>query len=330
MPRALTRSFSCRRGFTLIEVLSVFLIMGLLAALLLPGLGAARESARRTQCANNLRQVALALQAYTVSEQAFPYGTLDEMSTNVRKRDTWMQQTWPFLEQMTAFQQYQSWNGAWVMDTPPAIKDLVIGTFMCPSDPKAPGFGGGGPFRSGGFGFQGNYVGCATSGYIEVSRTHLGYELVKLDGIFYGNSSMPPAAIRDGLSSTLLLSEVRIRGVGGRGATDPGPWGDGAWGDGGGYWGGGQHAAFGFTAMETPNSAVSDRTYACKRAEGNDPPCVSVGDSYQKVILARSHHLAGVTVALADTATRFVSDAIAPAVWKALSTRAGGENTGLE
>jgi prepilin-type N-terminal cleavage/methylation domain-containing protein len=324
------RHASLRHGVTLVELLVVIAIIATLIALLLPAVQGVREAARRMQCANNLKQVAMALQAHTATHQAFPYGTLDEMSTNVRKRDTWMQQTWPFLEQMSLFQQYTAWTGEWVMDTPPAIKDAVIVTFVCPADPKTPGFGGGGPFRSGGYGFQGNYVACAGNDYIELSRTHMGYELVKLNGIFYGNSNTPPAAIRDGLSNTLLLSEVRIRGVGGRGATDPGPFGDGAWGDGGGYWGGGQHAAYGFSTMETPNSTVSDRTYACKKAEPGDPSCVSVGDSYQKLILARSHHVAGVNAALADGATRFVSDLIAPVVWKALATRAGAENVSLE
>ena len=318
-----------RRAFTLIEMLVIIAILAVLMALLLPAVQNAREAARRTQCANNLRQVAIALQAYAASEQVFPYGVLDEMSTDIRKRDTWMQQTWPFLEQMTLFQQYTAWRGAWVMDAPPVVKDAVIGTFLCPSDPKAPGFGGGGHHRSGGYGFQGNYVGCATDEYIEVSRTHLGYQLVVHDGIFYGNSNTPPAAIRDGLSNTLLLSEVRIRGVGGGLPASPAAFGD-WWGDGGGYWGGGQHASFGFSTMETPNSTVSDRTFACKPAEGNEPRCISVGDSYQKLIVARSLHTAGVNVSMADTSTRFVSDMVAPVVWRALATRAGGDAASLE
>jgi len=318
-----------RAGFTLVELLVVIAILATLMALLLPAVQNARDSARRTQCANNMRQVAIALTAYAASEQAFPYGVLDEMSTNVRKRDTWMQQSWPHLEQMTLYQQYIGWTGQWIMDTPPVIKDAVIGTFLCPADPKAPGFGGGGAYRSGGYGFQGNYVACATDGFIEVSRTHMGYQLIQLDGIFYGNSNTPPAAIRDGLSNTLLVSEVKIRGVGGGLPASPADFGD-WWGDGGGYWGGGQHASFGFSTMETPNSPVSDRTYACKAAGANEPGCITVGDSYQKLITARSHHITGVNVSLADTSTRFVSDSIAPVVWQGMATRAGGERVGLE
>jgi prepilin-type N-terminal cleavage/methylation domain-containing protein len=316
------------RGFTLVELLTTVAIVGLLVALLLPAVQRARESARRMQCANNLRQVGLALQQHEAQRGHFPYGYLDEVSTNVRKRDTWMQQTWPFLEQMSLYQQYMARTDAYVMETPPGIKDVVISTFMCPSDPKAPGFGGGGNWHPG-YGFQGNYVGCAADGYIEVNRTDLGYPIYRLNGIFYGNSNTPPAAIRDGLSNTLLLSEVKIRGVGG-GLPASKTGFDAWWGDGGAYWGGGQHGSFGFSTMETPNSTVSDRTFACKRADPGDPPCISVGDSLQKLILARSHHVAGVNVALADASIRFVSDAVAPIVWRGLATRAGRENVSLE
>lgn len=213
-----------------------------------------------------------------------------------------------------------NYTGAWVMDTPSIIKDAVIPAFMCPSDRKSPNYGGGGPYRSGGWGFQGNYVANATSSYLQITRTERGYELVKLDGVFYGNSAVQPAHIRDGMSQTLLLSEVKTRGTKG----------DSGWGDGGGYWGGGQHAAFGFTAMDVPNTAVSDRTFQCKVGDANDPPCVSVGDSYQKAIYARSFHVGGVNVVLADSAVRFLTNAITPATWKGMATRAGGETPGDE
>jgi type II secretory pathway pseudopilin PulG len=302
-------------------MLVVIAILATLMAVLLPAVQGARETARRVQCANNMRQVALALQQHEARKEHFPYGTLDEQSVSVRRRDTWFQQTWPFMEQAPLFQRYMAWKGTYVMDTPPEIKDAVIPSFRCPSDAAAGanGFGGGGPFRSGGWGFQGNFVGCAGDDFIYINRTERGDSyLVKLSGIFYGNSNTAAAQIRDGLSNTLLLSEVRIRNVKG-----------GGWGDAGGYWGGGQHSSFGFSARDTPNSTVADRVYECKTTGDRNAPCVSVGDSFEKINHARSYHPGGVVAALADSSTHFIDELIDLAVWKGLATKSGRETVAV-
>ena len=308
-----------RTAFTLVELLVVIAIIGILVAMLLPAVQSAREAARRLQCSNNLKQVSLALHNYHAAITKCPYGTLDEQSTTFHGRDTWMQCTWPYLEQQPAYDKYQAWVGQWVMDAPPEIKDLVVHAFVCPSDSRAPGFGGGGPLRSGGYGFQGNYVACSGDDYIKINRpSYPDYGVYELKGVFYANSAVRIDDIRDGTTNTLLISEVKIRGQKG----------DDGWGEGGSYWGGGQHAGFGFTTMEPPNSTVSDRVWTCK--DTTAPDCIGVGDDINKRILARGYHPGGVHGAMADGSVRFFSETIDLVTWKALGTRAGREVVSLE
>ena len=136
-------------------------------------------------------------------------------------------------------------------------------------------------------------------------------------------ADIPDGECRDG------GPEFVIRGEGGGRPQSPRGFSYG-WGDGGGYWGGGQHGSFGFSTLEPPGSTVADRAYTCKRVEPGDPPCIGVGDSYEKLVLACSHHRAGVMVALADTATRFVGESIDLVVWRGMATRAGGEVVALD
>lgn len=298
------------RGFTLVELLVVIAIIGILVALLLPAVQAAREAARRMSCSNNMKQLGLSMHNYHDTYKKFPYGYA-EAGMLTRKRDCWMQRVLPFMEQGPMLDQYQTQNPQWIMDTDPAIKDLQLGGFMCPSDGSTPAFGGSGGPRAGGNGFQGNYVMCTGNSII----LHTG----PLEGMFFERSSVNFADIVDGTSNTLLASES-IR----RGNVTTG------WGGAGAYWGGARWGGYGFTAEEPPNTMVPDQIYQCKSTTYLGAPCTSLTGANTTRNYARSYHPGGVMSGLADGSVRFISETIDLVTYHAVSTRRRGEPQTLQ
>src|SRR3954454_23663650 len=92
-----------RRAFTLVELLVVIAIIGVLVALLLPAVQVARESARRTSCTNNLRQLGLALHHFHDAYGGFPPGRVNATATSC----SWPPFILPFVEQMSLFEKYR-------------------------------------------------------------------------------------------------------------------------------------------------------------------------------------------------------------------------------
>ncbi len=293
-----------QKGFTLVELLVVIAIIGVLVGLLLPAVQAAREAARRMSCSNNMKQLGLAMHNYHDTFRLFPYGYME--SGNFHKREGWMQQVLPFIEMGTMYEQYQAFDGAWTMDTPPELKDALIPAFMCPSDPGAGGFGGGGGLRAGGEGFQGNYV--AATGNTEMTRP-----MTNLNGMFYNESKTKMRDLIDGTSNTVMFGESLVRpGLGG-------------WGGAGGYWGGGPHGAFGFTTWQSPNSTLPDQVYSCKDENYRLAPCTSVGTAPEIRNFARSVHPGGAQFTLADGSVRFLTESIDLITYRAIGSRNGSE-----
>jgi prepilin-type N-terminal cleavage/methylation domain-containing protein len=128
-----------RSGFTLVELLVVIAIIGILVALLLPAVQAAREAARRTQCLNNLKQLGLALHNYHDSRRSFPAGA----SPNVTAYN-WRVAIWPFTEQQALYDQCDtSWQGQGSFLAPYTagtgkniiLQNIKVPSFNCPSSP---------------------------------------------------------------------------------------------------------------------------------------------------------------------------------------------------
>lgn len=136
-----------RSGFTLVELLVVIAIIGILVGLLLPAVQAAREAARRMQCSNNLKQLALAAHNYHDAYNTFPWnsdsgdqaGHPNNAAMN-HPQNRWMQFSWltsvlPFIEQNNLYDQI-NFNTAESMGHPTNVPfaTTVVSTFLCPSN----------------------------------------------------------------------------------------------------------------------------------------------------------------------------------------------------
>ncbi len=294
-----------RAGFTLVELLVVIAIIGVLVGLLLPAVQAAREAARRMSCSNNMKQLGLAMHNYHDTFQVFPYG-YTEAGYATRKRDCWVQRILPFIEQGALQEQYETENQVWIMDVNAAVKDFQIPGMSCPSDSVSPGLGANGGVRSGGAGFQGNYLGCTG----DTLMLHTG----NLRGMFYYASNNNFASIVDGTSNTLMMSETILGGPE-----------TGGWGNGGGYWGGARWGGYGFTTLESPNTTVPDRVYACKSTTYRNLPCQSLTGADTTQVFARSLHPGGVEACMADGSVRFITETMNLLSYRAMSTVNQGE-----
>jgi len=132
-----------RAGFTLVELLLVIAIIGVLIALLLPAVQAAREAARRTQCTNNLKQIGLAVHNYHTVFGSFPPGNVVKTAgvcpgnagAQVESEDAtnWLISILPYVEQKALYDEYdfEAYN-----ESPPnrRVRETLVSTYVCPSD----------------------------------------------------------------------------------------------------------------------------------------------------------------------------------------------------
>ncbi len=198
-------------AFTLIELLVVIAIVGVLIALLLPAVQAAREAARRSQCANNLKQIGLAMHNYASALGVFPPGRINSHTAGMGNCWGAYAQMLPQLEQTAVF-------NAFNFNLPPDIApanytgaEMFISAFLCPTD--------GMPTEAQAHYAMHNYLLNVGSGY-SVVQTPAAPLAGQPNGVFYENSDVSPASIPDGLSMTIAISET-IRSDPAVGKTNP-------------------------------------------------------------------------------------------------------------
>jgi prepilin-type N-terminal cleavage/methylation domain-containing protein/prepilin-type processing-associated H-X9-DG protein len=330
-----------RRGFTLIELLVVIAIIAVLIALLLPAVQAAREAARRAQCTNNLKQIGLGVMNYESAIGCFPPG---------EKGCCWG--TWgvfilPFIEQQAL---YNSWNTsgdnstagiannadgnfryAGVCNT--TVTYTQINSYMCPSDPNA------GMARSGGIRYHNYAVNYGNGDQAQnpaesfpaqsnpniivafngAPFTDMGSPNIDITGFAAGMISTTPskiASITDGLSNTLMASELRI-------VSPPNDLRGYTW------WG----PSASFNTSITPNSTYPDvmGNGGCgSTSPPLNPPCNNgltfTGSGNTEVYLgARGFHPGGVNAAMCDGSVKFFKNTINLVTWMAVGSSKGGE-----
>jgi len=126
--------FRRQRGFTLVELLVVIAIIGTLVGLLLPAVQNARESARRSHCSNNMKQIALGLQNYQDANKRLPPALVRMASPNDYVGWTWTAYTLPFMEYTDLYTKVQVGISNAINGTAdPTAADTPIPTLMCPS-----------------------------------------------------------------------------------------------------------------------------------------------------------------------------------------------------
>ncbi|MEX0642867.1 MAG: DUF1559 domain-containing protein [Pirellulales bacterium] len=318
-------------GFTLVELLVVIAIIGILVALLLPAVQAAREAARRMKCVNHLKQWAIAMQMHHDAKRRLPPGGWSSDGTDTGSRHSWVPYLWPYVEETSLAARY-NYNVAYALppngyrlthsvqseiDNAPSNQPIAL--YYCASD-RGNGLG-----RNRYATIRGNYVANWGPFVFQPDLTKADVKVLvdrKVRAPFgfkdYASRNQPLRSnfkdFTDGTNATLLLSEEimhpRDESIDGRGdmLNDVG---DEL-----------------FMTVSTPNSSDPDMQWGGWCEWTPVTPCATAGGPSprrENYSIARSFHVGGVNAAYADAHVTFVNNDIALDAWKALSTMNGQE-----
>ena len=292
---------SVRSGFTLVELLVVIAIIGILIALLLPAVQAAREAARRMQCSNNLKQIALALHNYHDTHNCFPPVGTTIWDTGTMEI-SWLYLILPYVEQTPVYDEMKEAPNAYHA----TLSKQVAPVFLCPSDGKN----------------EFDYINLAekwrTASYCavmgpglddrNVGSDSLPYGYAATDGIIYWHSGTKFGDIQDGTSGTLVagerISDLRLWSKGWMDYANP--------------------AVFQGKNVVWPMN--TDPSVLCYRHDTKPGGCPDESQSmgFNNIDFG-SRHPGGAQFAFADGSVHFLSETINFETYQQLATRDGGE-----
>ncbi len=299
---AIARSQRQRRGFTLVELLVVIAIIGVLVGLLLPAVQAAREASRRTACANNLKQIGLAIANYQLTQKTLPASCtegLEEQFEFTRdpadaRRHSWASLILPYLENTSLADTINRSEHA-VFGENGAIASTVMPLFRCPTY-TGPEFSSSERYATRNEKFAiGNYVALGATSVGNLWGVDL-----NPDGAIIPGGGVSPKDLTDGMSHTVFIAETRETILA-------------AWFD-------------GLTACVAAQAYDRSRwpRYAKSQVALNFTPYYEEGPTVAQYGPS-SEHPGGAEHQFGDGSVRFVSDSVSVDLYVAWTTRAGGE-----